>query len=64
MQRGAFVLASCRLFKEVDRNLAVLVVIFGDVMPAVIDFISVVERCCRPRRYWRLTTTALGVTTL
>ncbi len=37
------VLAFYRLFKEVDRNLAVLVVIFGGVMPAVIDFVGVVD---------------------
>jgi hypothetical protein len=35
-------LAFYRLFKEVDQNLAVLVVIFGGVMPAVIDFVAVV----------------------
>jgi hypothetical protein len=33
-------LAFYRLFKEVDRNLAVLVVIFGGVMPAVLQFIG------------------------
>ena len=32
-----------RLFKGVDQNLAVMVVIFGGVMPAVIDFIGVVS---------------------
>src|SRR6266849_783841 len=35
-------LAFYRLFKGVDQNLAVLVVIFGGVMPAVINFVSVV----------------------
>ncbi len=37
------VLAFYRLFKGVDRNLAVLVVIFGGVMPAVINFVGVVS---------------------
>jgi len=37
------VLAFYRLFKAVDQNLAVLVVIFGGVMPAVIYFIGVVS---------------------
>jgi hypothetical protein len=37
------VLAFYRLFNGVDRNLAVLVVIFGGVMPAVINFVSVVS---------------------
>jgi hypothetical protein len=37
------VLAFYRLFKGVDQNLAVLVVIFGGVMPAVIDFVGVVS---------------------
>ncbi|MGH8264745.1 MAG: DUF4386 domain-containing protein [Steroidobacteraceae bacterium] len=32
------VLAFYRLFKDVDRNLAVMVVIFGGVMPAVLSF--------------------------
>ena len=32
-----------RLFKGVDQRLAVLVVIFGGVMPAVIDFVGVVS---------------------
>jgi hypothetical protein len=36
-------LAFYRLFKGVDQNLAVLVVIVGGVMPAVIDFVSVVD---------------------
>lgn len=36
------VLAFYRLFQGVDRNLALLVIIFGGVMPALIDFISVV----------------------
>jgi hypothetical protein len=36
------VLAFYRLFKGVDQNLAALVVIFGGVMPAVINFVSVV----------------------
>jgi len=35
-------LAFYRLFKEVDQNLAVLVVILGGIMPAVIDFVGVV----------------------
>jgi hypothetical protein len=37
------VLAFYRLFKGVDQNLAVLVVIFGGVMPATINFVSVVS---------------------
>jgi len=37
------VLAFYRLFKGVDQNLAVLVVILGGVMPAIIDFVSVVN---------------------
>src|SRR6266852_5153101 len=36
------VLAFYRLFKEVDQNLAALVVILGGVMPALINFVSVV----------------------
>ncbi len=36
-------LAFYRLFKGVDQNLAVLVVILGGVMPALIDFVSVVS---------------------
>jgi Domain of unknown function (DUF4386) len=36
-------LAFYRLFKGVDQNLAVLVVIFGGVMPALIDFVGVVS---------------------
>jgi hypothetical protein len=36
-------LAFYRLFKGVDQNLAVMVVIFGGLMPAVIDFIGVVS---------------------
>ena len=36
------VLAFYRLFQGVDRNLAILVVIFGGIMPALIAFISVV----------------------
>ncbi|HEV2297919.1 MAG TPA: DUF4386 domain-containing protein [Candidatus Acidoferrales bacterium] len=36
-------MAFYRLFKGVDQNLAVLVVIFGGVMPAVIDFVGVVS---------------------
>ena len=36
-------LALYRLFKAVDQNLAVLVVILGGVMPALIDFVSVVS---------------------
>jgi hypothetical protein len=34
-------LAFYRLFKGVDQNLAVMVVIFGGVMPALIDFVCV-----------------------
>jgi len=37
------VLAFYRLFKGVDQHLAVLVVILGGVMPAIIDFVSVVN---------------------
>jgi hypothetical protein len=37
------VMAFYRLFKGVDQNLAVLVVIFGGVMPAVIYFVGVVS---------------------
>jgi hypothetical protein len=37
------VLAFYQLFKGVDQNLAVLVVIFGGVMPAIIYFIGVVS---------------------
>jgi hypothetical protein len=37
------VLAFYRLFKGVDQNLAVLVVILGGVMPAIIDFVNVVS---------------------
>jgi len=36
-------LALYRLFKAVDQNLAVLVVIFGGVMPALIDFVGIVS---------------------
>jgi len=36
-------MAFYRLFKGVDQNLAVLVVIFGGVMPALITFVSVVS---------------------
>jgi hypothetical protein len=36
-------LAFYRLFRGVDQNLAVLVVIFGGVMPALIDFVGVVQ---------------------
>jgi hypothetical protein len=36
------VLALYRLFKAVDQNLAVLMVIFGGVMPALINFVGVV----------------------
>jgi hypothetical protein len=36
-------LAFYRLFKEVDQNLAVMVVILGGVMPALIDFVGVVS---------------------
>jgi len=36
-------LAFYRLFKGVDQNLAVLVVILGGVMPALIDFVGVVH---------------------
>jgi hypothetical protein len=37
------VMAFYRLFKAVDPNLAVLVVIFGGVMPALINFVGVVS---------------------
>src|SRR5947209_5549126 len=37
------VLAFYRLFKGVNQNLAILVVIFGGVMPAVINFVGVVS---------------------
>ena len=37
------VLALYRLFKEVDQNLAVLVVILGGVLPAAIDFFTVLN---------------------
>jgi Domain of unknown function (DUF4386) len=37
------VMAFYRLFKGVDQNLAVLVVIFGGVMPALISFVGVVS---------------------
>jgi hypothetical protein len=37
------VLAFYRLFKGVDQNLAVLVVILGGVMPAIINFVNVVS---------------------
>ena len=37
------VMAFYRLFKEVDPNLVVLVVIFGGVMPALINFVGVVS---------------------
>ena len=37
------VLAFYRLFKGVDQNLAVLVVIFGGVMPALLNFVGVVS---------------------
>src|SRR5450432_2195545 len=37
------VMAFYRLFKAVDQNLAVLVVIFGGVMPALIYFVGVVS---------------------
>ena len=37
------VLAFYRLFKEVDQSLAVQVVIFGGVMPALLDFVGVVS---------------------
>ncbi len=37
------VLAFYRLFKGVDQNLAVMVVIFGGVMPALLDFVGVVS---------------------
>jgi hypothetical protein len=36
------VLAFYRLFKGVDQNLAVLVIIFGGVMPAILYFVGVV----------------------
>lgn len=34
------VLAFFRLFKTVDRNLAMMVVVFGGVMPALLDFVG------------------------
>jgi hypothetical protein len=37
------VMAFYKLFKRVDQHLAVLVVIFGGVMPALIDFVGVVS---------------------
>jgi hypothetical protein len=37
------VMAFYRLFRGVDQNLAVLVVIFGGVMPALINFVGVVS---------------------
>jgi len=37
------VLALYRLFRSVNQNLAVLVVIFGGVMPAVVNFVGVVS---------------------
>lgn len=37
------VLAFYRLFKTVDQNLAVLVVILGGVMPGIIDFLNLVN---------------------
>jgi hypothetical protein len=37
------VLAFYRLFQGMDQNLAVLVVIFGGVMPAIINFVGVVS---------------------
>jgi Domain of unknown function (DUF4386) len=37
------VMAFYRLFQGVDKNLAVLVVIFGGVMPALINFVGVVS---------------------
>src|ERR1700731_1784851 len=37
------VLAFYRLFKDVDQYLAVLVVIFGGIMPALINFVGVVS---------------------
>jgi hypothetical protein len=37
------VLAFYRLFKGVDRNLAIQVIVFGGIMPAVIDFVGVVS---------------------
>jgi hypothetical protein len=37
------VLVFYRFFKGVDQNLAVLVVIFGGVMPAIIYFVNVVS---------------------
>src|SRR5258708_32471818 len=36
-------LAFYRLFKDVDQYLAVLVVIFGGIMPALINFVGVVS---------------------
>jgi len=40
------VLAFYRLFRNVDQHLAVLVVIFGGVMPALIYFVNVVTDAC------------------
>ncbi len=37
------VLAFYRLFKGVDQHLAVLVVIFGGIMPAILDYVGVVS---------------------
>ncbi|HWB83886.1 MAG TPA: DUF4386 family protein [Bryobacteraceae bacterium] len=37
------VLAFYRLFKEVNQNLAVLIVILGGVMSAILDFLNVVN---------------------
>ena len=36
-------LAFYRLFQSVDRNLAVMVIIFGGIMPALINFVAVVS---------------------
>ena len=36
-------LAFYRLFQNVDRNLAVMVIIFGGIMPALVNFVAVVS---------------------
>jgi Domain of unknown function (DUF4386) len=42
-QIAKLVFFEAELFKEVDQNLAVLAVIFGGVMPALINFVGVVS---------------------
>ena len=39
-------MAFYRLFKGVNQNLAVMVVIFGGLMPAIINFVGVVSDAC------------------